>query len=558
MRLCEHDEQDVSTSAVRLLLDFPVVVFLVCFVPVWFFLHKARLAERVLLTVGAIGGILSIVIFLSLHIVNLFRPGFIWHDEATILAITSAFLHGGTIYHANAEPAFYALLYGPSTFLVYAPFLWHTAHPVTATRIASGLVSLVNTFLFYRILRIYLSPLLALALTPIATATMLAVSAVLLGTRGDPWLFYCLSVAVCAAFLRRTVIAAIVAGIACGLAVDFKITVVPVVCLVAVILHREHKQNRVRASLVFGFTTATTALAPFTLPGISLLSYGMRLSLVSRQHLLADQGVSNLIFASFFTVGFLLVALLGSEARAYSGRRAYLIVLYFLALSACIVSGSKAGAGEWHLWPMLPFALLLTAQEVSLRLPPSTLRSKSSLLLSRDNRTLIVVTAISLAATIVSMRYGLRALSAMQVETFASRGERQRIAEAEIRSALKSFPKQNVSMGFGSVLAEAGSSLRFELPLADQNYFFDPNAVIEGLKERVEVPPSVVNRVNSCSDVWLIPHNEVPFSTSLKDLLPVTHSQYLFPDTVRLGFPDSHSLSKPGLVYDIWVCKSML
>lgn len=542
----------------RVLLESPLVLFCVCFIPIWVFLRKTNPAERTLRTVGANCGIMSVAVFSFLLMLNIFKPGFFWHDEATILSISSAYLHGEPIYHASSAASYYSLLYGPATFLVYVPFLLFYPHPVVGAHVAGAIAGLADLILLYRILRVYVAPSLAKALLPVVTATLLVLYEVLLGTRGDSWLLGCFGLAVWAVFLRRQMLAFTLSGVACGLAIDFKITVFPVVILLIVILCGFHEQDRRRAVLVATLSALTAALALFATSQISLWAYSQRLSFVGRQHLHLSQSVQNLLFASFFSGGAILIPLLGSRAKPHGESKRLIILLYLVALASCVLSGSKDGAGPWHLLPMLPFTLLFMAREVSLRLPSCTPMRTTLSRPGQSGRTLVVVMAISLAATIVTVRYALRTLISMHVESFATGNERQRSAEAEMRSAMKNYPGKNVSMGYGSILADDGSSLRFELPLAGQQYFFDANAVVEGLKENVAIPAGVVSRVNGCSDVWLIPHGEVPFSTSLKDVLPVTGFQYLFPDTIRLGFPATHRLANTGVMYDIWTCKAMI
>jgi hypothetical protein len=112
----------------------------------------------------------------------------------------------------------------------------------------------------------------------------------------------------------------------------------------------------------------------------------------------------------------------------------------------------------------------------------------------------------------------------------------------------------NLAMGYGSTVTDYRSDLRYRLPMAGNEYFFDENAVVEGIKAGFPVPAAVSKRITGCQDIWIIPHGQVPFSSGKSEILPATGSPYVFPDQIRLGFLRTHIRFEQGRVYDLWKC----
>jgi hypothetical protein len=66
----------------------------------------------------------------------------------------------------------------------------------------------------------------------------------------------------------------------------------------------------------------------------------------------------------------------------------------------------------------------------------------------------------------------------------------------------------------------------------------------------------VIDRILGCRDIWIIPHDEIPFSSTRRGILPIHGIPYLFPDALRSGFVKTHSPFERGQVYDLWKCNS--
>jgi len=132
---------------------------------------------------------------------------------------------------------------------------------------------------------------------------------------------------------------------------------------------------------------------------------------------------------------------------------------------------------------------------------------------------------------------------------------KQSEAQAEMSALVaRNLSGQNLSMGYGSAVTDYRSDLRYALPAAGDQYFFDENAVVEGVKAGFPIPAEVSERILGCEDIWVIPHGEVPFSAARTGVLPITSTPYIFPDNLRLGFVATHAVFEQGQVYDLWKC----
>ena len=547
----------------HLLFDNPSPCFFLLFVLSFLLLTRWKsISPHRLLRWSSLLGTTSIVAYLFINVLNIYRVGMIWHDEANILSIAAAYCEGEPIYHAVTAPAFYSLFYGPSTFLIFGLFLAIFPHPIPAIKIGIFVANSIELLLLFIAMRTWASRPVALSLFPIATTFLLAYPGVLLGMRGDPWLLCCITLAaVCA--LRGTFLgpigSAVIAGILGGFAVDFKATVAPAVCLVFAIIYRRYG---FRASLVSATASIATALGIFSLPHISLRNYVAWLIISSHQRFLKSTCLGNLVAAGFLLAPIVCVMILGSKPVRVRRSSWSVPLLGAFALIICIVTGSKDGAGLWHLWPMLPFLLITAAYQFSERFEtldqvPEKTAAKRELDPDRGPaRTSIVLASIAVAGTFVSMYFSARAIAVVRPTGGSEWRTTESSAQRSVESIIaRSSPGENLSMGYGRQVTDYRTDLRFELPLANQDYFFDENSVVEGVKAGFPIPAGVLHRILGCRDTWIIPHGEAPFSAVRIGVLPVTTTAYIFPDELRLHFADSHMLFQQGDVFDIWKCR---
>jgi hypothetical protein len=551
-----------------LVFENPALLFFAVFCVALFALRKMQSVgvDRLRVIAGWFGGA-AVGAYLVVNALNLWRGGLLWHDEANMLAISAAFLHGQPMYHALRAADFYSLFYGPVVFLIYAPFLAFLPDPFAGMRIALFVVSLVEMALLFRLVRTWLSAAESLGLMALATAVLLAYPDELLGFRADAWivLFVTLAALLAVRGTRRSWgFRAVVLGIALGLAVGLEITVVAVGLVVLAILYR---RDGVKAAVLAAGSGVVVCVAPFLVPGISARHYAQWLMLARHQGFLRSTCLENLVVAVVLVLPMVMAWVLG---RTSSGRGTHVssfgrlrtrhgapgfscgsglgygvLALGCLALLVCVASGSKASAGPWHLWPMVPLVLLGAAYMLRRRDDAGSVR-----------RMVAIVASVAIAGACTSFYFARVDVKVLRPLMASAWKAKERAAKVSLEEIVAAHRGKNLAMGYGSNLNDDRTNLRYVLPLAGKDYFFDENEVVEGIKERKPVPANVVARVLGCEDDWLIPHGEVPFSTLRDGALPETTTRYVFADDLREGFVKTHVMVVAGSYYDLWVCKA--
>ena len=545
----------------RLLFDNPGPLFLVvlCCASL-LFRWRAGWKSRHLVVLSIVCGVVSAGLYAVLIALNISRVGMLWHDEANILSIAAAYSHGLPIYHSIASDSFYSLFYGPSTFLVYAPFLAVFPNPILALRTGLFVVCLVNVILLYVLMRRWVRASAALALLPVGLAFLLAYPGVLFADRGDVWLLLCVTLALLIAVrsqARYWLVASLSCGVMGGLAIDFKVTALPVSCVLAAVLYRRFGVKAVVSGVL---ACLVSAFAIFALPHISLSNYAAWLVVSGHQRFLRSTCLGNLI-AALLLVAPMVLIFRSATPDERPRRLGWIIASTAFALVVCVISGSKDGAGGWHLWPLLPVFLSAAAYVASLRGKGCVDRSSAVGVggEAAASRTLIALASLAVAGT-VSTAY----FAAKDYRVVRPRGDREfRVREGVAQNELeglsrRSFAGQSLTMGYGAAVTDYRTDLRYELTLAGRGYFFDENSVVEGIKAGFPVPEHVAERILGCQDIWVIPHDEAPFSSVRFGVLPEAASPYIFPDDIRLGFAKAHVRFEQGAVYDLWTCGSNL
>jgi hypothetical protein len=528
------------------LLEYQVALFLAIASPVYVVLYWRRLAfpDRAFRLSGAC----SVVLLTALNAINLFRAGFLWHDEPNILSIAAAYLHGQPMYHDPGAGDMVSLLYGPSTFLVYLPFLDLSSRPMLAIRLAGLAVNLANVTMLYLVLRRRISRPAALGMLPIAVAYLLSVPNHIFGVRGDQFLLLALAAALLCSVRLPPIPAALAMGTLAGFALNFKITVAPMVCLLLYLLWRRRGW---RCAAVAAALTAAAGAGPFLFHGISLKNYIAWVALSRHQGFERQVLFANLLAAAFLLLPGAILRLgarrrFGADASASFDRFSGILLL--VSIVSCILTGAKNGAGPWHLLPLLPFIMLWTADAAacsgldSPQIASSTLHARQT------------AGAMAIAAALVTLRASYRDLGILHPAGESLQRTFEAAAPIEIAAWINRFPGRNIAMGYGTQADDPRSSQRFRLALAGEGYFLDENALVESLKDRLPFSLELKQRILGCHDIWLIPHTEKPFATLQGGGIPNDTTPFLFPDDIRNGFSSTHVLLASGDSYDAWGC----
>jgi hypothetical protein len=541
----------------HLFFENPGALFLFAFLTTFSLAGRSRMASSSFGTTAMLCSSIAFCGFVVVDAMNLLRGGMLWHDAANILSIGAAWLRGQPMYTPRGAADFYSLFYGPYALLIYVPFLALFHHPFFWMRLAISCADALSLFCLYTAIRVFLPRVDALALLSMATAVLLARPNELLGFRGDPWLLLCMCGAICLLTRSRGgALAMLLAGMLCGVAADLKITVIPAACLMLYLIYDRWGAKACRMA-VAGCLAA--GIGVFLLPRISIANYMSALELSAHQRFLRSTLLGNLIVAVMLLA--LAAVLFRNQVRVPAGRHRMKWLLAALAIGVCILTGSKESAGFWHLWPVMPFLLVGTAYEIS-RLRARTtneelvVRDVSGSGFAGTSWIAVALLAASVGGCVTTLYFAEKDVRIFRPIATSFWKDKEVSAFVELQHIVNSPHAKNLSMGYGSDVTDYRTNLRYILPLARQEYFFDENEVVESIKEKLPVPANVLARVLGCEDEWLVPHGEVPFSALRAGVLPPGNSPFMFPAELRNGFVPTHLLLEQGQFYDRWGCSA--
>ncbi|MEO6922429.1 MAG: glycosyltransferase family 87 protein, partial [Bryocella sp.] len=455
-------------------------------------------------------------------------------------------------YPSAISGDFYSLFYGPATYLIYAPWMNGHLTSLLPLRLAVSLADAASVALIYAALRPRLARAEAMAALCVTIIVVMPYPDEFLGLRGDPWLLLACSLAMFLSLRPRsrwTLSSMLIAGAAMGLAIDVKITAVPVACLVAAIALRRFGKA---AALIALVSAAVVSLSVFLLHGISFREYVFSLHTASHQPLLR----SNLLLESLVLLVLLLPALRGGVRQAIRivRQRAGTIVLTtgLVSLAICMVAGSKYSAGPWHLWPLVPFLVATAIFTEAKVLIPSDIKVPTRI------SGMAYATSLAIAGCVVALLWGatdMKMLCPLLSQSF----RRAEVVDAiELRQDVTSDHGRNVVMGYGNNLNDERTNLRYRLILAGERYDFDENEVVEAQKASVKIPAAALLRIQRCDDDWILPHGDTPFSAIKDWLVPGDNFEPMFPAALRSSFSETYTLAKAGTAYDLWSCRANL
>jgi hypothetical protein len=522
-------------SALRVLRELPLIWFLVGAGFAWLCAVVLRGSEPkrqtlVLQRLALCAGLLTLGMYMALNVGSL-HCFLLESDEADILAIAAASLHGQPVYHAlNSADFGYSLRYGPMTFLIYRPFLVWGGERFWVLR---GLVFAANLMVcvsLYGIFRKVLRRDVALALTALPLGALMEHMRYALGMRSDIWIVLSVALAVQATLMESGIWAGLLAGVLVGLAVDLKATVIVTALLVLVLLYQRHGLKPV--AIAAGMATLT-AFAPFTLRGFSLEGYlaWLNSAPAGLRSVNYELVIPALAYAAFLLAPFVLLRYMGVDLLpGERGRRkvAYWALIVCGVLAVAFVA-AKAGTGMWHLWQLIP--LLCGYLAIALGQPGT----------AGTRRAEIAVLAIALGGMVVGLSFLQRNVA--MVHMAAAQNQELRAGRTELDTYMQMYRGRTVQVGYGGWYTSA-DLLRYIPVLDGQPYTLDGSLRLEEFFEKF--PYGVITKMNNCtSDVWLIPHGQSPFVLG-----------YVFPSELHGAFVRNYAIERQGAELDAWVCKA--
>ncbi len=455
-------------------------------------------------------------------------------DEANILAISSASLHGQPVYHDVFSPDFsYVIMYGPVTFLLYRWVLVAVDGQIVWIRLLMVLANLGLMAALWRLARkagtTVAGVLLALALSLFVQQTR-----VMLGARPDIWLVLCLTLAVLAAYQqRRTWGWTVFAGVMLGLALDLKLTAAILVAFVLWLLAVRYGSAKATAAAC---VTAGVAGLPFFMSCISLRNYRDLLRITTTEGIAGTTMVWNALMGVFLLVGVLMCqwvlqrrGVKAVAARVWAPGAGIMLV----ACAAVCVTAAKPGAGLWYFFPLTP---ILLGYVVLFRVEDEVSTSEAG-----GHVGTLAAGALACAYGLVFLMYVPRAWVGLSVASAEERAEMQE-ARAELLGVVRANGGRTMQMAYGEEKNSRFELLRYLLPLRGEPYALDGS--MRTTAYLVPFPVNIVARMDRCTnDVWVIPRGQTPFAN------------VFFPRDLRETFDRRYVLSGTGRSYDVWACR---
>lgn len=481
--------------------------------------------ERIYRRIAFGAGLLVLCLYGALSVASL-HCFLMQGDEANILSISAAGIHGLPIYNSPRSPdTSYSLMYGPLTFLVYrlALMLGGVSH-FWVIRSFVVIANLSVCAALYLLLRKFISVFAAVALMAFPISVLMQHPENSLGLRSDIWIFLFSTLAITCSFLETESVAVLLVGLMGGLIVGFKITAGSAILLPLLLLYRKFG---LRSVITSSLVAIAVTFLPFTLPEMSLHNYISWLLFTRAEGLSPLFASENLAFALFLISPSVLIEISSNPVGSRFRKRLpeFLVIVFCLILA---ILTSKNGSGPHYLWHIVPAATLYPALVLS--------DSENSPLRNRISSLYYIAVACALFACVNLPR-------AWQNTRQCLMPPGMRVAEASIDRYLDFYRnRSSLQVGYGYTDGDYRSEIRYIPIYRGQPY------TIEGNTARFETrllpfPINVLKQMETCKDdVWLIPHPQKPFEV------------WVLTDSLRTTFLQNYSIDRSDGVYDAWVC----
>lgn len=430
-------------------------------------------------------------------------------DEAAILSVSAAYLHGQPMYPDANAPMEYSILYGPATFLLFAvPMLFHAESLIWFQAWVALCLTLTLLFGLWALRSVAGSTVSILALGyAVAVIGMKAPNE--WSNKGDPWILLFVSVGIWAALRLRPRWAELLIAVSGAFLLNLKVTLLPLALLPFLLLWDREKIAPLRKA---GWVALTCLLGLgfFLIPNISLANYRHELMLASRHGISHGLLAYNVIvFVRWFALP--LVAawwyLYSADrilAREYVRRRGAFLALLLVSSADVVLTGAKYGAGDWHLTPLtLPFALLIA--EMVAEAPTPALGSYAR----RIAPAIWVFVSLGVhGAERIGDAVHTRYYNAFMAYDYDFHRLRREMLEVQAE-----HPHDTLQVGVSGGPEYTATWMRYLYIVRGQPLFLDPNTRTERDASYVPITPAVMSAFTACRiSLWLIPRGEAPFS----------------------------------------------
>lgn len=426
--------------------------------------------------------------------------GYLDHMEPSVAVPAWLWLQGRPLYPAAGGPIEMIMTFGPVIFLLNAAALVAFGGTIMASKLA-GLIAAgagLGVMLLFLLKRA--RPLAATLFVAFAAFVLFAAPASL-WNRPDSVLLLVAALGVYAASFddrRDGMTAALAVGACIGIAANLKmhgfLYLAP--AAIDVMFHAADRRDTARRFAALSGAAIVVFLAPFALPGISLIDYATNLL-----SLTAGVGGSAEVFLKVLrVVPLYLTPVLPLLWLAWMRRDniATRDVIHFGVLTlvtlALLYPASRPGAGAHHLLPLLP----------------ATIDSLARFCQADTKRHAGKSIAVAFALVLVILAIPVQRRFDRQIAAIDARS-----VAADLQAFVSALEDgKTVEMGFGESFEHYRDTfLRTVLVLAGQPFTFDAMTAMELKGVGLPLPARFRDHVSTCkTDFWLIPVDEKPFA----------------------------------------------
>lgn len=472
--------------------------------------------------------------------------------EATVVSTAYLALHGHPVYVGLTDPARYSVMYGPLYYLPYSMCLFLLGATFHSLGIALLFLNVALFVVLWFLFRQIVGRSESLVCVAFIAAALMMKSSMTFMIRGDTLLALSVALAIYACSIRPRGLAVGIFMFAGAVAVDIKVTAVFYLLVPAYIFWR--RQNRIATVTAF-CGMILLALAPFALPGISLASYLVWLK-EAAHHPLSPWAFGLNAFIAILAIvpsSLLLWQMYRTDAMQATRlirRHRVGVCLLLISVAGSVITGSKVGAGRYHLDPTFIVCAYLAALLWS-RLEGMAVQSSSILTYA------FVVYAVFLILPAVSEMQDMWWLCVR------SRDNALRV-NADLASILANHPGKTIEMGYDGNPADGEpvnglTTYRPLLVMAGNPLTIDVGALLDMQLSGVQIPSSTVEYLRSCrTTIWLIPRGNEPFSllNGYAKVAPEKfRDRHLFTTQFREAFFTNYEKKESSSFYDLWECR---
>ena len=527
-----------------LLISQPVLLFLVL-TGLFVLIERAGIIATAPASGLVPGGVLVclsaiIMVHVGSALAYLVSPVYFDHIEPNVAIVSALFNRGLPLFHELDAAPRYAMLYGPTQYLVNGLSYTVFGYSDFSFKL-TGVVSLLAAYLITgaAIRRLpeagFRDVLIGLGIFAVLALFFRNYT---FWSKSDSMMLAFSALGVLSLFIRSPVKAALLCGIALGITVNGKLHAAAYF-LPLVALH--YRQDGWRSFFIIGCSSLVVALAPFLVfANVSLLNYLALIQSAGRHGVSLGLVLLNSSYGLFMSLPLLCLgvcALRSGEHRGWVRENILVIIATVSGVLLIAIVGAKPGSGTWHMLPFLPHTAVASVWAIK------QMEVREAELATWFWLPFAGFLAAAFIKGLVGAYYGY---------ALALNFEKPRMLIADVRSVIEVYPDKNIHMGYGDGSRNVLSFVRTQLVFAGNPYLLDTPALMDFDYSGVEIPPDTITAMNSDPDaLWLIPKGQEPFL--IKNWFTrFQEDGYLFKQTFRDNFHARFEMIDSTEYFDLW------